>query len=147
MRILAPLFLGLALVLPQAAMATPASDALGNCLKDNTSGKDRKDLARWIFVSMSAHPEIRSLSAISDAARTDTNKGMAELVTRLLTVNCAAQTRAAGQESTSSMLASFKSLGEVAMMELMSNQAVSDSISGYVQFVDRKKVEAVLGSK
>ena len=147
MRILAPLFLGLALVLPQAAMASPASDALGNCLKDNTSGKDRKDLARWIFVSMSTHPEIRSMASITEAARTETNKGMADLVTRLLTVNCAAQTRAAGQEGPNSMLASFKSLGEVAMMELTSNPAVAESISAYVQFVDKKKVEAVLGSK
>ncbi|MEX5748295.1 hypothetical protein [Massilia sp. X63] len=145
MRILATLLLSLAILSPHAAMASPASDALGNCLKDNTSGKDRKDLARWIFVSMSAHPEIRSMASINESVRTETNKQMADLVTRLLTVNCTAQTRAAAQEGGPSMLASFKSLGEVAMMELTSNPSVAESISAYVQFVDKKKVEEVLG--
>ncbi|VXC64128.1 hypothetical protein [Massilia sp. 9I] len=147
MRILASLILSLAIVVPQAAMASPASDALGNCLKDNTSGKDRKDLARWIFVSMSAHPEIRSFAPVNEQIRTGTNKQMADLVTRLLTVNCAAQARAAGQEGPAGMLASFKSLGEVAMMELTSNPSVAESISAYVQFVDRKKIEEALGGK
>lgn len=145
MRILVSLFLSLAIAVPQAALAAPASEALGNCLKDNTSGKDRKDLARWIFVSMSAHPEIRSLASINEQTRTGTNKQMADLVTRLLTVNCAAQARAASQEGPAGMMASFKSLGEVAMMELTSNPAVAESISAYVQFVDRKKVEDALG--
>jgi hypothetical protein len=72
---------------------------------------------------------------------------MGELVTRLLTVNCAAQTRAAGQEGPQSVMASFKSLGEVAMLELTSNPSVGESITAYIQFVDRKKVEEVLGSK
>jgi hypothetical protein len=147
MRKLASLFLSLAILAPSAAMASPASDALGNCLRDNTSGKERKDLARWIWVSMSTHPDIRSMAAISEPVRIDTNKQMGELVTRLLTVNCAAQTRAAGQEGPQSVMASFKSLGEVAMLELTSNPSVGESITAYIQFVDRKKVEEVLGSK
>ncbi|MFC0253243.1 hypothetical protein [Massilia consociata] len=146
MRILATLLLSLAILSPHAAMASPASDALGNCLKDNTSGKDRKDLARWIFVSMSTHPEIRTMANISESVRTDTDKQMADLFTRLLTVNCAAQTRAAAQQDgPNGMMSSFKSLGEVAMMELTSNPAVAQSITAYVQFVDKKKVEEVLG--
>jgi len=147
MRILASLFLGFAILAPAAAMASPASDALGNCMRDNTNGKERKDLARWIWVSMSTHPDIRSMASISEPVRIETNKQMGELVTRLLTVNCAAQTRAVGKEGPQGLMASFKSLGEVAMMELTSNPSVSESITAYVQFVDRKKVEEVLGTK
>lgn len=147
MRKLASLLLSLAILAPSAAMASPASDALGNCLRDNTSGKERKDLARWIWVSMSTHPDIRSMASISEPVRIETNKQMGELVTRLLTVNCAAQTRAAGQEGPQSMMASFKSLGEVAMLELTSNPSVGESITAYIQFVDRKKVEEVLSNK
>lgn len=95
---------------------------------------------------MSAHPEIRSLSTANDAIRTESNKGMATLVTRLLADNCAAQTRAVvDKEGQQGMFNSFKALGEVAMMELMSNQEVSASVSAYAQFLDRKKLEAVLG--
>ena len=40
--------------------ATYATDeALSRCLADNTSGRDRKDLARWVFFAMAAHPEIK----------------------------------------------------------------------------------------
>ena len=46
------------------AQSTPAGDALGRCLADNTTGRGRKDLARWVFVSMAAHPEIRPLAAL-----------------------------------------------------------------------------------
>lgn len=43
------------------------------------------------------------------------------------------------------MASAFKSLGEVAMMELMSNQQVNEALSAYAEFVDKKKVEEVLG--
>ena len=146
MRILPTLLISLAVLAPQTAMASPATEALGNCLKDNTSGKDRKELARWVFLAISAHPEIRSLSTASDATRTESSKGMAALVTRLLADNCAAQTRAVVEkDGHQGMFNSFKALGEVAMMELMSNQEVSASVSAYTQFVDKKRLEAVLG--
>ncbi len=146
MRIVPTIILSLAILAPCSAMASPATDALGNCLKDNTSGKDRKELARWIFLAMSAHPEIKSLTNATDATRTESNKGMAAIVTRLLADNCAAQTRAVvDKEGHQGMFNSFKALGEVAMMELMSNQDVAASVSAYAQFVDRKKMEAVLG--
>ncbi|NNG22735.1 hypothetical protein [Telluria aromaticivorans] len=64
---------------------------------------------------------------------------MGALVTRLLTVNCAAQTRVAIQAAGGQGMASaFKSLGEVAMMELMSNQQVNEAVSADAEFVDKK---------
>ena len=144
MRLFALVFVSLALVV-QPAMANTAPDPLSECLKDNTSGKDRKDLARWIFASMASHPDLRSLTAVADTTRLDANKQMGALVTRLLTVNCAAQTRLALQLSGGQgMATAFKSLGEVAMMELMSNPQVNEAVSAYAEFVDKKKMEEVL---
>ena len=145
MRVLSSLFLGLALFTSQAAMANPGSNQLGECLKSSTNGKDRTDLARWIFISMSAHPEMNKLTTITPAIRTDADKGMAQLVTRLLLQNCGEQTRAVMQaEGGQGMLSAFRSLGEVAMMELMSNPEVSATISGYTQFLDKEKFDALL---
>lgn len=39
------------------AVAGPASDALGVCMADFLNGKERKELGKWIFIGMSAHPE------------------------------------------------------------------------------------------
>lgn len=148
MRLFASLLLSLAILAPQAAMASPTSDALGECLKDNTSGKERKDLARWVFISMSAHPDIRSLASVSNAAHAESDKQMGTLLTRLLSESCAKQTRAAIEaEGQQGMFASFKTLGEVAMFELMSNPEVNKAISSYVQYVDTKKLEQVLTKK
>lgn len=145
MRVLSSLFLGLALFTSQAAMANPGSNQLGECLKSSTNGKDRTDLARWIFISMAAHPEMSKLTTITSAIRTEADKGMAQLVTRLLLQNCGEQTRAVMQaEGGQGMLSAFRSLGEVAMMELMSNPEVSATISGYTQFLDKEKFDALL---
>src|SRR3982751_4847671 len=47
------------------AIAGPASQSLGTCLADNTSGRDRKELAKWIFVAMSAHPDMKDVAGVT----------------------------------------------------------------------------------
>jgi len=146
MRILSSLVVGLAFLASQPAVAAPpVPNKLGECLKDSTSGKDRKDLARWIYMAMSAHPDMASLTTATPAQRVEVNKEMAQLVTRLLLENCSAQTRAVLQsDGSQGMLSAFQSLGEVAMMELMSNPDVSATITGYTKFLDQQKFEAIL---
>ncbi len=144
MRLLPALLLASAFSAPLAAAAAPADD-LANCLKDNTTGKDRKDLARWVFLSISVHPDMRPDSNATEATRTAANKNMAELVTRLLTERCATETRAvAGANAREAMRNAFRLLGEVAVMELTTNQDVAKSIEGFTQYLDIKKFEAVL---
>ncbi|WP_245932819.1 hypothetical protein [Aquabacterium olei] len=120
---------------------------MSTCLTDNTSGKDRKDLARWIFVAMSVHPEIRSLSSVSPETRDQADKTMAALVTRLLTANCEKQTReVVSLEGNMGMYNAFRALGEVAMRELMGSPEVAASVGGYVRHLDQKKLESVFRS-
>jgi hypothetical protein len=147
MKIFAPILLSVSALAGQAAFASPATDRLSTCLTDNTSGKDRKDLARWIFVAMSVHPEIRSLSAVTPETRDEADKAMAALVTRLLTVNCEKQTReVASVEGNVGMYNAFRALGEVAMRELMGSPEVAASVGGYVRHLDQKKLESVFRS-
>lgn len=130
-----------------AACASPATDALGTCLTDHTTGKERKDLARWAFVSMAAHPDMAKVAAVSPQARDAENKTMAALVTKLVTQECTAQARQALAEGGDGMRTSFEVLGKVAMQELMSDPSVNTSIQGFTQYLDQKKFEAVLSGK
>src|SRR3569623_1186067 len=92
--------------------AGPATDDLSLCLADNTTGKDRKDLAKWMFVAMSAHPELKSLGNISDADRSQADRTTAAIFTRLLTQSCVEQTkRAYAIDGADSFKNSFGALG------------------------------------
>lgn len=145
MRVLAILLVSVGLMSQQAAVAGPAAQALGDCLKDNTSGKDRKELARWIFLAMSAHPEIGSVSSATPEVRDNADKIMGATITRLITENCPKQTRAAiQQEGAAGMHSAFSALGQVAMMELMGNPDVAASMGGYMKYLDTKKLDAII---
>lgn len=136
-------FLGL------SGIAHAQSDALATCLADSTTGKDRKDLARWVFVAMSAHPGMRDLAANSPETGEQINKAMGVLVTRLLTESCPREVQAVakGSEGAQGLRSAFEALGRLAMAELMSNAEVSASVSKFEGYVDRPKVSAVLNSK
>lgn len=133
-----------------AALCWPAAtlaqgEPLGKCLADNTTGKDRKDLARWIFVAMAAHPEISELANANAAAAEQTSRAMGQLVTRLLTQACVKEVQAAAKAGgTVAMRQAFETLGQVAMMELTSNRDVAASISGFERYVDRAKISALM---
>ncbi|MEC5384089.1 hypothetical protein VVD49_00055 [Uliginosibacterium sp. H3] len=130
------------------AVAGPYTTAAGTCLTDNTTGKERKELARWIFMAMAAHPEMRDLTTASAEARDKTDQSMGKLVTRLLSENCAAQTRAAVKnEGSESLKAAFGILGQLAMQEIMSNAEVNASIGGFEKYLDKQKLESALSTK
>ena len=82
---------------PAWAQGDQAAGALKQCVADNTSGKDRKELAKWIFLAMAAHPEIKQYANADAAAVDETSRTIAGLVTRLLTESCLNETRAVVQ--------------------------------------------------
>jgi hypothetical protein len=131
----------LAVGFPTSAVAS--GDALASCLADNTTGKDRKDLARWIFLAMAAHPDIKELSKATSAVSEQSSRHMAALVSRLLTESCKDELKKlADDERRQSLRTAFEYLGKVAMQELMNNQDVNKAISEFEQYLDRAKFEA-----
>lgn len=136
-------FIGSALA-PSFAIAGPAADALGTCLSDNTTGRERKDMARWIYVGMSAHPDMQTLSKVTDANRDELDRMMATIFTRLVTENCRAQAKVAlEKEGAASFQTAFGAIGKLAMQELMTNPEVSASFSKYSKYLDTNKINAV----
>ena len=130
------------------AIAQSQGDLLGKCLADNTTGRDRKDLARWVFVAMAAHPDIRDLANASQEAADKTSRAMGALVTRLLTESCPQEARAAAHgEDNKAMRRVFVILGQLAMLELTSNPDFSASMSRFERYMDRARITAVLEGK
>lgn len=132
-----------------SAIAGPATVALTTCVADNTTGKDRKDMARWIFVVMSAHPEILRLSNVSEADRDQLDKTLAAIVTRLLTENCQAQAKLAieteGNETP--LRTAFEAIGKLAMQELMSNTEVTSATTSFAKYLDTNKITSAFSNK
>lgn len=141
-------FLSLVVFMPASAIASPSGDALGSCMADSLTGKERKQLAQWIFFAMAAHPEIKEFSKVSADAQAKTNESVGKLVTRLLTENCVEQVRAAVKEDgQAAIVGAFELVGKVAMQELMANKDVVASISGYAKFLDQEKLGAIMKAK
>jgi len=125
-------------------------DALEMCLADNTSGKDRKDLAKWVFFAMAAHPAMSQYVEPSVAPAVDENsQTIAALFTRLLADSCVNEVRAVmktGQGSQELKLA-FETLGKLAMQELTADKTVQDAMGSFARYVDQARLKDVLVDK
>ncbi|MFO6421697.1 hypothetical protein ACLBKS_15985 [Hylemonella sp. W303a] len=132
--------------LPVYAQAT-SDISLPNCLADNTSGKDRKDLARWVFFAMGVHPEIKQyLASGAVNAKDEADKAMAGLLTRLMTESCSTQVKAAfKQGGPIAIQSAFQTLGQLAMQELMTDVQVTVSMGAFQNYIDREKLNEMFG--
>ena len=105
-----------ALFLNGAVQASPTTDAVGTCLTDNSSGKDRKDLAKWLFVGMSAHPELAAIAKPSVEATENVQRTFAVLVSRLVTEACPNELRTVAKaDGANGFTVAFEILGRVGM--------------------------------
>lgn len=128
--------------------ATQNTDALGRCLLDNTTGKDRKDLAKWIFAGMSAHPEIGAIAKASPKDIEAAQRTMGALFTRLIADQCSNQMGVVFRvDGSDGIKIAFEYLGKMAMQELMSDQAVNAALGGFERFTDKSKLSRVFKSK
>jgi len=144
--ILRVLALSMALIGP-SVLADSSIGSLGNCLVDHLTGKERKNLAKWIFLSMAAHPEIKSFSNASPKDIDESDRYVGSLITRLLTDDCPSELKKASSSGPLAARKAFELVGQVAMQELMTNQDVMKSISNYAQYADREKISRILNEK
>lgn len=131
-------------VLAPAVQAGPAAQAFGTCLTDALSGKERKDMAQWIYFAIAAHPEMKSFSKVTDEDRNRMDQYMGKLVTRLISEDCPEKAKAAMKEGGAyAFQQAFGLVGQVAMRELMTDPNVQKAIMGYTQYLDQKKLKAL----
>ena len=133
--------LALALAAASQARAGPAADALSKCVVGATSAQDRVVLTRWAFAVVSANPELRSMSAVTDPVREDANHRIADLLTRLVTVDCRAQAvTAVRAEGPQAVQGAVKALGDSAARDLVSDPATLAGMAGFVKYLDTAKL-------
>ena len=137
--------LGLFITLP--ALASSPTEAFANCMVDNLNGKERKNLAKWIFFAIAAHPEIKSYSNVISKDIKESDKYVGKLITRLLVANCPNELKKANKSNPLAAQQGFELVGRVAMQELMTNQAVTKAITNYIQYADQEKLNKVLSEK
>jgi len=132
--------------LPSVAKAGPFSDDMSKCFVNSTSSGDKAQLVRWIFSVAAIHPALSGISNVSDAERAELNKQMAQLIERLLTETCAAESKAAlKNEGQLAMSTAFGVLGQAAMAGLFSDPTVSAASAAFAQELDQQKIRALLG--
>ncbi len=132
---------------PVIAAGTSVEDA-STCLTDSTSGRDRKDLVKWIFLAISKHPEISSLASSGPADDEESNRRVGELFTRLIADDCPAEiNKMITEHGASSISLAFEVLGSVAMQELMVHPDVQGVFSGLEKYSDQERIAPVLKPK
>lgn len=136
----------LALSCPAATFAGPDADALGRCLVESTSQRDRLNLVRWMFAAASLHPAVKEISSVSPEQLDASNKIIADLIVELLTESCRTETEAALQsEGTSTLETAFSVLGQVAGQELFASPEVSAGMAGLQEHLDAQKLQSLVG--
>jgi len=110
------------------------------CLADSTSGRDRKLLMRWMFVSLSSHPDLAEFKP-SLNIKPEVDRAFAQLVVRLFTQDCAKHFRAIGSEGFGQ---AFGHLGRMSFHELNSNKDVSSGLLDFTKYLDMKIIEEVI---
>lgn len=144
-KIFVSLLMACGVLLGQPALAGSSTDDLSRCLVDSLNGKERKQLAQWVFVVMSAHPEIQKFSNVSASNRDDLDRLIGNLVTRLLTEDCPAQTQNASKsDGQDALRKAFEVVGQVAMRELMNDASVQSHIGNFGRYLDNQKINQVL---
>jgi len=131
----------LCLVCSGFSYANQETQQFSQCLTDSMTGKERKNLAKWIFLGMSAHSMLKPYSDVSESDVDASNKFVGELITRLITEDCPEQASAAYKVLGSSAFEqAFKVAGEVAMQEVMMESNVGQALGAFEKYLDREKV-------
>lgn len=139
------LFVFVALLASPSGFAGPYGDTLGKCLVSKTNSSQKATLVRWLFAMMALHPDVESSSTLTAAQRTQLSKEAARLLEDLLTQTCRAEAvDAIRYEGHSTVEASFSLLGQVAARELFAHPKVAEGLAEFGQFVDEKKMKALM---
>lgn len=120
------------------------AEDISTCLSDYTSGKDRKDLARWTFTVMATHPEMVKITTINKQDVENIERAAGEVYNRLLTQDCKGQIENAyNNKDLDAIKTAFGQLGMLAMQELITNPNVVKSFAGITKYIDLEKLKPI----
>jgi hypothetical protein len=127
------------------AGADAAAQALGQCLVLKSTGADRLTVARWLLSAIASAPKVADMVSIGPDQHDAADKSMAQVFTRLLTTDCAAETRVLFKDRTEAgFRVAGEALGRVAMEELFNDPKAKAALGSYTRYLDRTAFTAVL---
>ncbi|MCK8514766.1 hypothetical protein M0534_00265 [Methylonatrum kenyense] len=124
------------LLMSTSASAQTASERLGNCLVQSSTGAQRIILARWIGLALLAHPSVRDSVAVPNQVVNETNRDAARTFTHLISEACRTQSSDALREGVGAFEAAFEVLGEIAMQEITSDADVDARLMGFLDYMN-----------
>jgi hypothetical protein len=121
---------------------------LGKCIVANITASDRQDLARWAFLSMAAHPEVKQFSNARAEATEAAARKVGALFTRTMRDDCAKEVQAVARaEGPPVVPAAINFFTQLGVQELMGNRDVLATLSSFSQFADREGIDRTARAK
>ena len=114
------------------------SDRFANCLMQNTTERDKIVLIRWITSSISQHPALETEFNIKSSKIKNHEIAVADYMQYILGTVCFEEAKnVLNKEGTEAFGKAFELLGEIAMISLMNDQKVRQSLENWVKYLDK----------
>ena len=115
----------------------PFTDDFAKCLVTKTTAQEKTDLVKWIYVTISFHPQLSQMSNLTAEDVEMANIRVADYMTNVFAYKCNDElNQAIKYEGEESVFYAFELLGELAMGELMQDQGVTAASELFIQYVD-----------
>ena len=119
------------------SFAGPFTDDFTKCLVTKTTAQEKTDLVKWIYVTISFHPQLSQMSNLTAEDVEMANIRVADYMTNVFAYKCNDElNQAIKYEGEESVFYAFELLGELAMGELMQDQGVTAASELFIQYVD-----------
>ena len=119
------------------SFAGPFTDDFAKCLVTKTTAQEKTDLVKWIYVTISFHPQLSQMSNLTAEDVEMANIRVADYMTSVFAYKCNDElNQAIKYEGEESVFYAFELLGELAMGELMQDQGVTAASELFIQYVD-----------
>ena len=117
--------------------AGPFTDDFAKCLVTKTTNQEKTDLVRWIYVTISFHPQLSQMSNLTAEDVEMANIRVADYMTNVFAYKCNDElNQAIKYEGEESVFYAFELLGELAMGELMQDQGVAAASELFIEYID-----------
>ena len=125
----------------QMASASVMVDNLSNCLVKATTDTDKKVVLQWTFVALSAHPDLKAYSQVTNEQKDALDKNLAQVLQRILVNQCSAETKAVIQtDGLQAVGDSFQKLGQETGEQILKTPEIKDQYKGVIRYLDLSKL-------
>jgi len=123
----------------------PFTDEFAKCIVMKTTTQEKTDLVRWIYVTMSFHPQLMDLSNLTADDVEMANIRIADYMTNVFAYKCNEELNMAIEyEGEESVYYAFELLGEIAMTEILEDEGVSAASELFIGYIDVSIFEEIL---